>query len=448
MSTRRVRPRGTPGRDGQAKPQESPGETPVSGAISGREGRRFKSFHPDFRWNQAWGALNGGRPMRIDRPALPEPVQCPSHAGEKRSVVQSRRPPRAERRGALDVAELCGAYAGYCFGVYVKRGVPTNTARNAAKAGQLLVRSGLADCPLAAFGPLRLLAFQAWLVSDTSLDGRCQWSRRTINEYVRHIVRMFRWAGSRQLVDREGWQGLGSVDALRRGRPAGPGLPVPREGRPRDTVPVERVDAVLAVAPPMLAAMIRLQTLTGMRPNEMLHLTPAAIARTGDGGVWCYEVPPEANKTEHLGIERRVYLGRRAMDLLGPWRPDDPADHFFDPRRAEDLRQASRRATRKSPRWPSHAAETRRARRGQDPAALNGRYSPASYRRAIARLCTKAGVPAWSPYQLRHNAATGIAERESIEVARLILGHRDIKTTMRYVKVGEHRLIASAALHG
>lgn len=72
---------------------------------------------------------------------------------------------------------------------------------------------------------------------------------------------------------------------------------------------------------------------------------------------------------------------------------------------------------------------------------MGERYSTDSYRRAITRACEAAGVPAWGPNQLRHTAATEIAERLTLDSARVVLGHHDIKTTMRYAKPREKKAI-------
>ncbi|MCC6660052.1 MAG: tyrosine-type recombinase/integrase [Phycisphaerales bacterium] len=380
-------------------------------------------------------------------PSWTDPKTTPvSHSKPEKQVGGS--PP------CRTVADLVGLYQAHCLGVYVKFAAPTKTALNAVKATDLLVHCGLGDRPLAIFGPLMLGSFQEWLARDRSLiteddaAGQCQWTRSTINEYVRHVQRMFRWAASRELVGPAVWQSLAAVCPLRRGRPPALGLAPPREGRKRRPVPERDLDAVLALAPPMLAAMIRLQVQTGMRPGELVHVSPQYLHSTRDPSVVAYHVPPEANKTEWLDIDRRVYLGPRAMQILLPWLPADPSRYAFDPGRAEAERLAARRATRKSKRWPSHATEERRRRRGQEPAQLGDHYTADSYRRAITRVCDAADVPRWTPYQLRHNAATEITERASIEVAKEVLGHRDIATTMRYANVPERRLVASAASIG
>jgi integrase len=48
--------------------------------------------------------------------------------------------------------------------------------------------------------------------------------------------------------------------------------------------------------------------------------------------------------------------------------------------------------------------------------------------------CKKAGVPQWTPNQLRHTAGTEIRNKYGIEYAQAALGHTDAKTTEIYAK--------------
>lgn len=350
---------------------------------------------------------------------------------------------------ASTVHDVASGYAEWARGYYLKAGRVTKTAHSAAQAVQLLVRARLADREVEAFGPKALRQFQAWLAGDTSLNGKSQWSRATINEYSRHVVSAFRWAAEEEIPGASAaWHALKAVKPLRRGRPAAAGQQPPRDGRPREPVPDRDLEAVLAIAPPILAAMIRVQLATAMRPGEITAMQAGDLAPTVVAGVTCYRVRPESNKTDVHDIERKVFIGPRAMEHLRPWLPEDPDQHVFSPKRAEEIRLAGRRASRKSPRWPSHSADARRARRGQEPIEIGDRYTTDAYRRAIERLCARAGVTAWTPHQLRHNAATWICEHESIEVAQLVLGHQDIATTMIYVKVKDRRAMLAALKHG
>jgi integrase len=51
---------------------------------------------------------------------------------------------------------------------------------------------------------------------------------------------------------------------------------------------------------------------------------------------------------------------------------------------------------------------------------------------AIQRACRRAGIPAWSPHQLRHTRATLIRQVYGLEAAKAVLGHADTKITEIY----------------
>lgn len=61
------------------------------------------------------------------------------------------------------------------------------------------------------------------------------------------------------------------------------------------------------------------------------------------------------------------------------------------------------------------------------------------YDHAIARACVKAGVPVWSPNQLRHTAATRIRAAYGIEAARIILGHASAVTSEIYAEIDREK---------
>jgi integrase len=62
------------------------------------------------------------------------------------------------------------------------------------------------------------------------------------------------------------------------------------------------------------------------------------------------------------------------------------------------------------------------------------RYSRFSYRTAVRRACQRAGIPAWSPRQLRHTRATLIRRAYGLEAAKAVLGHADTKVTELYAE--------------
>ena len=46
--------------------------------------------------------------------------------------------------------------------------------------------------------------------------------------------------------------------------------------------------------------------------------------------------------------------------------------------------------------------------------------------------CKAGAIPHWHPYQLRHNAATRLVQQFGRDVARMVLGHRQISLTRVY----------------
>jgi len=63
-------------------------------------------------------------------------------------------------------------------------------------------------------------------------------------------------------------------------------------------------------------------------------------------------------------------------------------------------------------------------------------------RRAVMGACKRAGVPHWHPHQLRHGLATRIANKVSVDAARILLGHTDARMTRNYAQITPEGLIA------
>jgi integrase len=53
------------------------------------------------------------------------------------------------------------------------------------------------------------------------------------------------------------------------------------------------------------------------------------------------------------------------------------------------------------------------------------------------RACEKAGVPPWSPLQLRHARASEIRERYGLEASQCVLGHERADVTQIYAERNE-----------
>lgn len=344
------------------------------------------------------------------------------------------------------VEELCERYSRFVQKHFVKAGRRTSTVPQTMRALELLYRAGLTDMAPNDFGPLDLKAFQKYLVGDPHK----RWSRKTANERVAAIVSMFKWGVSEQLIRADVWRALTAVRPLAKGRTA------LRESRPVHPVDRSVLRRTRRHLPPAVRAMVDIQLLTGMRPTELVHLRRDDLEPTRDKRVMRYVVKPEGNKLDHLeGRQRVVYFGPRALRVMRPWLNQAGPGYVFSPRASEIIRNAARRAARKTRRWGSHDPELRRGRRGTESRA-GERYTVDSYRRAIERACMRefgldqhgGARERWAPNQLRHTAATVISDREAIHVAQAVLGHADLSTTQIYVKARERKAMAAAIRHG
>ena len=66
----------------------------------------------------------------------------------------------------------------------------------------------------------------------------------------------------------------------------------------------------------------------------------------------------------------------------------------------------------------------------------NGAKDPhRRYAGAIAAGCRKAGVPKWSPNQLRHAGGTEVRNKFGLDAAQAILGHANASMTETYAKL-------------
>lgn len=223
---------------------------------------------------------------------------------------------------------------------------------------------------------------------------RSRWVERglrasTARQYSWFVKDLFRWGGEEELIPGAIHEALSCVRPIRAGK----------EGTPEkvERVPVEdeAFEATMARCNPHVAAMARVQRLTGMRSGEVVVMRTGSIDRSGE--VWVYR--PEHYKGKTAGVKQKaVALGPKSQAVLAPWIARRPgASEYLFPGRGD------------------------------------GRpFSVRGYHQAIARACDEAGVPRWFPHLLRNTAATEIRRRFGIEKAQAVLGHANLKTTEIY----------------
>ncbi|MHC5214192.1 MAG: tyrosine-type recombinase/integrase, partial [Planctomycetota bacterium] len=321
------------------------------------------------------------------------------------------------------IPDLVRAYMAFANSYYVDpNGKPTQEPKDIRYTMKMLL-----DCfpalPVDEFGPLRLKAVREAMIEKN-------WCRNLINRRIGMIRRMFKWAVSEQIVSPMILHGLQAVTGLRRGRTQA------KESKRVLPVDERHVYAVLAHTTPVVAAMIELQLLSGMRPAELCLLRPCDLDRSGP--VWHYY--PEKHKNIYRNIERIVSIGPRGQELLAPFLLRSADTYCFSPAESEKQRLEKASRERKTPLSCGNRVGTNRK---TNPKRIIGeQYDSVSYRKAVQyaiSACNKARraeakvagtepdlVPRWTPYQLRHTAATKVRKEMGYECAGATLGHTNM----------------------
>lgn len=328
----------------------------------------------------------------------------------------------AEIRADLRINELILTYLEFARGYYMKDGRPTGEYQNmkdAVRPLQALYETARAWD----IGPAALRAVRERMIAANL-------SRNVVNARINRIRRIFKWGVERELVDPAVLQGLQSVAPLKAGRSTA------RETDRVLPVPQDHIDAVLSLVTKPVEAMIRLQLVTGMRPGEVVLMRPCDIDMSGK--IWEYR--PASHKTQHHGRERVIFLGPQAQEIIRAFLKPEVDAHLFDPRDA--VLEARRRLK------PKKGRSRRTTRiRGYRRCPLK-QYTRNSYQNAIFKACVKAGIPAWGPNRLRHNAATFLRKEFGIEAARVILGHTSAAVTEIYAEMDRKRAADIMAIVG
>jgi integrase len=361
----------------------------------------------------------------------------------------------------LSVNELVLKFWAHAQQYYTKNGKPSTELRHygyAIKPLRLLY--GLT--PVGQFTPIALKALRQHFVSKNL-------SRSEVNRRVRLVRAVFQWGVGEGLLPAPVWQGLMAVKGIKRGRSDA------RETEPVRPVDDAMIDAVVSHLQPVVADMLRLQRLTGMRSGELCIMRPADVDRSASE--WTYT--PMTHKTEHHGRDRVIFFGPRAQAILAPYLTREPATFCFCPAEAEAQRNAGRSEKRVTPLWESHRRRNIQKRKSGRRRPPGSAYTPESYAKAIDRACVRAYPPpaplarvagetiaareerigadglaevrAWHkahrfhPHQVRHRAAVEFRKRFGIEVCRALLGHSFAGMADHYAKAADSSLATQAA---
>lgn len=347
----------------------------------------------------------------------------------------------------LKVMDLLDRYLKYAEEYYKARPIGENDKRKvgghyahvikALKYPWRLYR----EMPAEEFGPLALEACREVMIDDNL-------SRKYVNKLVDCIRRTWKWASSKQLVSSQCFKWLMTVNHLKRGRTRA------KEGRGTPPiVPWDDIQKTVVNTSRTIGAMILTQYYCCMRPEEVCIMRKRNIhldvqVEGLNQTMWGYY--PDAYKGDHLdqtSIQEVIPIGPKAQAILQPFLNEakDENDYLFSPANAQAEELALKRSLRKTKVQPSQLN-----RRKKKPEKQPGpHYMPGSYCQAVKRAIKRAGVPKWTPVQLRHSHATDIREKhDSIDAAQLSLRHKHAKTSEIYAKLQVRKAFQLMAKEG
>ncbi len=351
----------------------------------------------------------------------------------QKESLQAKAPSDQDRT----ISGLVSAYLDYAKDYYRDEEGKQTSEYTKIKGALRFLTDRFGTLPVADFGPLKMKEVRQAMINakrktqkvkNAKEDGEkkiietseAKLSRNTINLYVHCIRRAFRWGVENERCPSHILAGLEAVKGLAKGRsPA-------RETEPVKPVHEEHIRAILPYTSKVVAAMIQIQFLTGMRPGELVIMRPCDIDTKGP--VWIYR--PRKFKTKFRGLSRSIPIGPKVQTILKPFLRRKVDAYCFSPREAiqEHLKRKS----------PIHYQD---------------RYRPDSYRQAIEYAIAAARendvqVPYFHPHQLRHTAGTRIRKKYGLDAARAILGHRKLGMADEYAELDLQKAIAAARKMG
>ena len=240
------------------------------------------------------------------------------------------------------------------------------------------------DKPANEFKTLDLHHLRAALIKSE------RFCRKQINDYTRRINTVFTWGVEMGKVNATVALALKTVKSLKANHPGTYENPV------REHVADETIRKTLPHLSPTLAAMVKLQRLTGLRGSEICKMTIGGINEK-----WEYWFTHKTiDKTKH---KRLIVFNPAEQEIIKPYMENrEPADFVFSPQIA--IRE-----------------------RGKTPSCRVGvRYNKDSYKTAIERAIQRANrslppeqqIPHWTPHQLRHAALAAIELEKGIAAVK------------------------------
>jgi len=336
-------------------------------------------------------------------------------------LANGRKLPPTRMQTGISCQELAVHFLEWAEGYYVKNGQSTPQFNLCQNAVSPLVKH-FGNESVDKFSPRSLIFLQdRWVERGLA--------RKTVNHYVGIIKQTFKFGVEREFVDARTHYALQAVRNLKEGRTKAP------EYRKIQSVSDDIVEKTLRFLPSVVADMVRVQRLCGMRPQDIRNLRSCDIDRVRD--IWVYR--PFTHKTEHKNKVRVIAIGPRAQAILTPYlieKEETPEAFLFSPQDTVRDQRIEKRRNRKTFNKQGRVQPSQQNRSKPDAVRKPGeQYTKDSLNRAIARACEQAGVPPWAPNQLRHSAGTEVRDKFGLEYAQAVLGHANAKTTEIYAEI-------------
>ncbi len=321
---------------------------------------------------------------------------------------------RSTRGDNVPIRMLTARFLAWAKTKFVKNGRSTGTYERFRDSIVPPLLEKFGDLSTSKFGPVDLRDIRKEFVKR----GLC---RNEVNDRTSRVKRIFSWGVGEELVPESVAGALQYVSQLDKGETTA------RETAPIKAVPDAVIDATLKFLPPTVDDMVDTQRLTGCRPSEICNLRWCDIDQSDD--IWIYT--PWEHKTEHKRKPRRIAVRPAAQLILERYRHRPAEEFVFSPRETVRIISERKRIARKTPVQPSQVKRGEKA--AKRPPKHNEKYSTRAYELAIDRAALRAGVPAWSPNQIRHAFATETENSVDKETARILLGHSHQSTTEIYL---------------
>ena len=302
-------------------------------------------------------------------------------------------------KSGLTIDELCFAFLDHAKQYYDAK------EYSAFKQVVCPIQTQFGHKPVTLFGPVSLRQVRNALVE-------LGWCRQYVNRQINRVRRIFKWGVANELVDANVLTALKSLEPLRAGKSKAKEAP--------DVQPVDSqwVDATVEHAGKVMAAMIKLQRLTGMRSQSLVAMRPMDIDRSGE--VWIYR--PASHKGTWKGRDLSIFLGPKCQEILKPFLDRPAATACFSPKEASHSGARRNSQYRVDTYWQSVGYAIKAANKARAAAAADEGKDPPPE------------IPHWHPHQLRHTRATEIRVKYGLDGAQVSLGHSSADVTQIYAE--------------